>query len=186
MALDAGPHEVRADLEGYESGATRLTLETGKAAPPAEITLKPLAQSLRISNDLGPCQVTLNGGAPSPLAEPGFQIETLSAGRHSVKVFGAGREASFSFEVNPGATPSVTGAIATKNALAVLVSAMGRKARLVTNSGPWKLMVNGVCRSRGHRSLRKRMALRTEHGRTRWSIRLLRRNRCLRCRRRWL
>ena len=60
-----------------------------------------------------------------------------------MKVTGKTGEASFTFEIADAKPPAITGPVTANNLIAVLVSSLGSQARVVTNSGPLKLAVNG-------------------------------------------
>jgi serine/threonine protein kinase len=50
LALQAGGHEIRAELEGYEPGVVSANLSEGTATSPLEINLKPLAAAATVDN----------------------------------------------------------------------------------------------------------------------------------------
>src|SRR5262249_26674247 len=85
----------------------------------------------------------LDDAPPVNLQDGQYQFDKVPPGAHTVKVSGANREASFSFEFAAAKLPSITGPVTAKNVLAVLVSSFATQARVVTTRGPWKLAVNG-------------------------------------------
>jgi hypothetical protein len=77
------------------------------------------------------------------LTQGQFMADGVAPGMHTVKVTGEARESSFSFEIAGAQPPSITGPVMARNLIAVLVSSFGNRARVVTNKGPMKLLVNG-------------------------------------------
>ena len=144
LLLPPGSHVVGVALDGYRAVSQTVTLTPGHLASPVEIALVPLPQSLRVVSSLGPGSAMLDDAPAGGAHEGEYRVESLPAGHHTFKAIGTGREASFGFEVSPGKMPTVSGALVTKNALTVLVATLGHHARLVTSSGPWKLVVNGA------------------------------------------
>jgi len=140
--LAPGTYQVSASLEGYEAATGALVVEAGKPAT-LKLTLAPQAPSVRIFADLSKGQVFLDDQPAGELLDGQFTLEKVAPGTHTVKVTGGTSEASFSFSIAPSALPTVDGPIQTKNLLAVMVSHLGGKARMVTSSGPLKLKVNG-------------------------------------------
>ncbi len=143
VSLPPGNYQVTAFLDGFEPAATNVALMGGK---PASITLplEPQAPSLRVLTDLTQGTVALDDQAPLDLQDGQFVLDRVQAGTHKVKVTSKTGEATFTVEVAPGKMPVVSGPVSVKNLMAVLVSSMGNKARVVTNAGPAKLALNGL------------------------------------------
>ena len=77
------------------------------------------------------------------MQEGQFILDQVEPGPHTVKVTSRTGDASFSFEIGEAKPPAITGAVTARNLIAVLVSSFGTQARVVTNSGPMKLALNG-------------------------------------------
>ncbi len=141
LSLAPGNYQFTAFLDGYEPAASGVALVAGKPAA-VNLTLDPQSQSLRILTDLDQGKVSLDDQT-FDLQEGQFIAERLSPGMHSVKVTLRGAEASFAFQAANAKIPVISGPVAARNLSAVLVASLGNQARLVTNSGPLKLTVNG-------------------------------------------
>jgi hypothetical protein len=143
MPLAPGTYQVTAFLDGYEPATTTLTVSAGQPSSVA-VALQPQAQALRILTDLDQGKVAFDDQPPADLQEGQFIIDKVPPGPHTVKVTGKGGDASFTFEIADAKPPAITGPVTTRNLIAVLVSSLGSQARLVTNSGPVKVALNGA------------------------------------------
>jgi hypothetical protein len=117
-------------------------------APPAPVAVAPApppppSQILRIFTDLDKGTVALDDQPPVDLVEGQFILDPVAPGNHTVKVAGRDRESVFSFQVASGQPPSIAGPLTARNLSAVVVSSFANQARVVTNAGPMKLVVNG-------------------------------------------
>jgi len=142
VPLAPGNYQVTASLDGYEPASSAVTVAAGQPASVA-LTLAPQPQSVRILSDLDQGKVTVDDLPPADLQEGQLILDNMTPGPHSVKIAGRSGDASFTFELQPGRPPAVTGAVTARNLVAMLVSSFGSQAHIVTNSGPMKLAVNG-------------------------------------------
>jgi len=71
-----------------------------------------------------------------------FVINNVRPGQHVVKLTSKTGDASFTIDVAEAKLPAITGPVTVRDLTAVVVSSMGGKARVVTNS-PAKLVLNG-------------------------------------------
>src|ERR1019366_8503721 len=97
---------------------------------------------VRILTDLPQGQVSVDGQPPADLQDGQFVINNVQPGQHVVKVTSKTGEASFTIDVAEAKLPGITGPVMVRDLIAVLVSSMGGKARVATNS-PAKLVLNG-------------------------------------------
>ena len=107
------------------------------------LTLAAQPQILRVITDVSRSKIEFDGHPPADFNLGQYLVGSVSAGLHRISVAGLNGETSFSFESATAKLPAITGTVATRNVLAVLVATFGRRARLVTSSGPWHLAVNG-------------------------------------------
>jgi hypothetical protein len=142
IPLNPGDYQVTAFLDGYEPAASGVSVAQAQPAS-VNLTLEPQAQSMRILTDLDQGKVALDDQPAADLQEGQFVLDKVAPGSHTVKLTGRNNNASFTFEITPGKPPAVTGPVAVRNLIAVLVTSFGGQARAVTNSGPMKLAVNG-------------------------------------------
>lgn len=141
VPLVPGDYQVMAFLDGFEPAAATLRVTAGKPAA-VNLRLEPQAQTVRILTDLMQGQVALDTQPPADLQDGQFVISRIQPGTHTVKLTSRTGEASFTVEIADAKPPAVTGPVAARNLLAVLVATLGSKARVVT-SGPMKLALNG-------------------------------------------
>ena len=142
LSLPPGSYQVTAFLDGYDPATSAVNVVAGQ---PASISLAMIAQAtqLRILTDLDQGKVGLDDQPPVDLQEGQFILDRVEPGPHTLKVTSRSGDASFSFEIAQARAPAVTGTVTTHNLIAVLVSSLGTQARVVTNSGPMKLALNG-------------------------------------------
>jgi PEGA domain len=142
LSLTPGNYQITAFLDGYEAAASSLALIAGRPAT-LNLAMEPQAQSLRILTDLDQGKVTIDDQPPADLQEGQFIVDNIAPGMHTVKLTSRTGEASFSFEITNAKLPAVAGPITARNLAAVLVASLGNQARVITNSGPLKLALNG-------------------------------------------
>jgi hypothetical protein len=146
LALTPGTYKVSASLDGFEPVVGAVTV---MARQPASVSLilQPQAQSVRLLTDLDQGKVVVDGQPPVDLQEGQLGLDKVSAGMHTVKVTGKNGDASFAFEIANARLPAVAGPVSARNMMVVLVASLGKRARVVTNAGPRKLLVNGQAQS---------------------------------------
>ena len=141
VPLPPGDYQVTAFLDGYlpSTGSVKVT-----PLQPASLSLKlePQPQMVRILTDLPQGQVSVDDQPPADLQDGQFLINKVPPGKHTVKVTSKGGEASFTIEVADAQQAAISGPVTARNLIAVVVSSMGSKARIVTNSAA-KLTLNG-------------------------------------------
>jgi hypothetical protein len=142
ISLPAGNYQVTAFLDGYDPATSPLNVFTGA---PASVNLAMVAQTaqLRILTDLDQGKVGLDDQPPVDLQEGQYILDKVPPGPHTVKVTSRVGDASFSFDIADAKSPAITGTVTARNLIAILVSSLGTQARVVTNSGPMKLALNG-------------------------------------------
>lgn len=142
LTLPPGTYQITAFLDGYEPAASGVNLVAGRPEL-LNLPLEARSQTVRILSDLAQGKAAVDGQPPVDLQDGQYTFENVAPGMHTVSVTGPNAEASFSFDLAPARLPAVTGAVNTKNMLAMVVSSFAGHGRLVTSSGPWKLTVNG-------------------------------------------
>jgi hypothetical protein len=141
--LAPGTYQVMAFLDGYDPATSSVDVAVGQPAV-VNLSLAAQAQTVRILSDLEGAKITVDDQPAADMQEGQFIIDKATPGAHIVKVAGKnGTDATFTFEIAEAKPPAITGTVTTHNLVAVLVSSFGAHARVVTNSGPMKLAVNG-------------------------------------------
>jgi hypothetical protein len=141
VALPPGEYQVTAFLDGYQPSASTVKVT---AMQPVSVNLKlePQPQTVRILTDLAQGQVSVDGMPPADLQDGQFVFNNLPPGTHFFKVTSKNGDAAFPVEITEAKQPVVMGPVTARNLIALLVSSMGSKARVVSDS-PAKLTLNG-------------------------------------------
>ncbi len=142
LGLPPGTYQISASLDGFEPAAGAVAVRALKPVA-ISLTLQPQAQSVRLLTDLEQGKVVVDDRPPVDLQEGQLVLDKVAPGTHTIRVTGPNGDASFSFEIGDARLPAVTGPVNARNMVAVLVASFGKRARVVTNAGPWKLAVNG-------------------------------------------
>lgn len=142
LDLAPGTYKVEAHAEGYENATTTVEVKLGKPAS-VDLTLKPLANVLRVLTDLDSGRVQLDGSSAGDLQSGQFTLEKVAPGRHTLDVSGRHGSASFTFEAALGAAPQISGPVTAKELKAVVVSSVGSRARLYCSYGPVPAVLDG-------------------------------------------
>lgn len=142
LELVPGAYEITATIDGFEPATSLYTV---RAAEPATVglMLQPQAPSVRLLTDLDQGKVVVDGHPPVDLQDGQLVLDKVAAGPHTIKIAGPNGDASLAFSIADGELPAFTGPVAARNMVAILVASFGKRARIVTNGGPWKLAVNG-------------------------------------------
>lgn len=142
LELAPGAYQIEAQLEGYQPAVTSVTLAPGQESP-ADMILQPLPQMLRLFTDLEAGKVALDEQPAAELQEGQLVLENIAAGPHKLRISSRYGEAAILFETKPGAAPSVTGPVSTKELFAVLVSNLGGRGRVVSSAASAKVKLDG-------------------------------------------
>ena len=141
VPLAPGDYQVTAFLDGYQPSASTIKVTALQPAS-VNLNLEPQPQMVRILTDVPQGQVIIDDQKPGDLQDGQFVVNNVQPGKHTVKVTSKTGDASFTFEIAGAKQPDIAGPVAARNLIAVVVSSMGNKARVVTNS-PVKLALNG-------------------------------------------
>jgi hypothetical protein len=107
--------------------------QNAPAAPP-----KP---ALRLYTDLVPGTVTIDGKS-QPLQDGELQLDTLTAGKHALKLTGSTGSAEFEFESAEKAAPHITNTPVGTEAMIVTASVENGKGQLLTNAAGSNLLLD--------------------------------------------
>jgi len=140
--LAPGTYKVEARAEGYENATTTVAVKLGTPAS-VDLTLKPLANVLRVLTDLDAGKVQLDGNSAGDLQSGQFTQDKVAPGKHTLDVSGRHGSVSFAFEAALGAAPQISGALTAKELKAVVVSSVGNRARLYCSYGPVPAVLDG-------------------------------------------
>ena len=142
LELPPGTYHLEAVLEGYQPATSSLEVKSGLLAP-VELTLQPIAQSVRLITNLEAAKVSLDDQPSEAMQEEQLALSSLPAGKHTIKVADRYGEASFAFEIVPGAAPAVIAPVTAKNIVALLVSQAAGRARIHVSVPSAKLALDG-------------------------------------------
>jgi serine/threonine protein kinase len=118
------------------------------AAPPAAATPvtpppEPALPTLKLSSDTGTGKVTFDDQPPADLQNGEWTLDKIPAGEHKLQIEGPRGEASFTFSTAAGAAPVVSGSIASKAGLAVVVSATADRVHVYSSDSAAKVSLDG-------------------------------------------
>jgi hypothetical protein len=140
--LPPGPYEIQAVLPGYETGSSKI--EVVAAAPAnVDLTLQPLPLSVRLYTDFTAGKVTFDGAPYGDLQDGQLILDRIAPGKHTIKVTSQLNEAQFEFESQPGRPPAISGPVAAKNTLAILVANAAQQTRVHSSIPALKVAIDG-------------------------------------------
>lgn len=142
LQLPQGTHQLEAVLEGYQPAASSLNVQPGALAP-IELTLQPLPQIVRLISNLEAGQVVVDEQPARELQQGQLILDNLSLGKHTVKVSGRYGEASFGFAMLSAAAPLVSGPVAAKNVVVLVVSAVAGRVHVYSSLSAAKIALDG-------------------------------------------
>lgn len=143
LNLAPGNYQVTAVLDGFDPGATGVTVVAGN---PISVNLRLVSQTqtVRVLTDLEAGRVILDGQPAGELQDGQLVLDRISNGKHALRIVGKNGEAAFAFEGASGKEPLINGPVAATNMLAVLVTSLGNQANVRTSaSTPVKVDLNG-------------------------------------------
>ncbi|MBS1875870.1 MAG: PEGA domain-containing protein [Acidobacteria bacterium] len=143
LNLQPGNYQVTATLDGFDPGATGVTVAAGNPIV-VRMTLTSQTQTVRLFTDLEGGNVVLDGKGVGELQEGQLVLDRVANGKHAVRVSGKNGDAAFAFEGDSGKMPVISGPVAVTNVMAVVVTSLGTRARVVSSSAaPVKVALNG-------------------------------------------
>ena len=135
-----GNYQVTAQLDGFNAGATGVTVVPGGAIN-VNLPLVSQSQTVKLYTDLEGGKVLMDGQPAGELQDGQLIIDRVPNGKHTIRILGKMADASFGFEGESGKQPVVAGPIAANNILAVVVSSLADEAR-VQSSSPLNVRLN--------------------------------------------
>ena len=147
LELERGRYRADAELLGYDT-ATRffdVDEQTSEQPEPIVLSLTPQAPLLQLSSDLARGEVSLDGELLGKLEDGQLEAElnSLESGEHVLAVSGDGSRAEIRFESNPGSAAKILGPLETRNLKAIVVSGLGRQARVHAGETFTEARLNG-------------------------------------------
>ena len=147
LELEEGKYRADAELLGYDT-ATRffdVDEQASRQQEPIVLSLTPQAPILRLSSDLAGGEVSLDGELLGELEDGQLEAELnfLESGEHILAVSGDGSRVEIRFESSPGSAAKILGPLDTRNLKAILVSGLGREARLHSSETIEDARLNG-------------------------------------------
>jgi serine/threonine-protein kinase len=141
LELPAGTYQIEATKEGYERATASLTAQPGSPAA-ADLPLRPLAPAVQLFTDLGNGKVVMDGNPMGELKDGQLVLASIPAGKHVLKLMGRTGEVTIPFESVPAALPLISGPLAAKDVMAVLVSNLGGHATIICSCAPAKVRLD--------------------------------------------
>ena len=147
LELEKGKYRADAELLGYDTATRFFEVDepiSGQRAP-IVLSLTPQAPLLQVSSDLANGEVSLDGELLGEL-EGGYleaELDSLTSGEHTLAVSGGGSRAEIKFESSPGSAAKILPQLDTRNLKAIVVSGLGRQARLHSSETVKGARLNG-------------------------------------------
>ncbi|HEX6505280.1 MAG TPA: protein kinase [Terriglobales bacterium] len=142
LEVKPGTYRIEAAMDGYEPFANDFEVKSGSPAP-INLDLKPAATVVRVISDSEAGKVWLDDNAPIGSQEAKWSLENPAGKQHTVKYAGPDGRASFTFTDAPAALPEIASSLKSSGLHAILVTALGSRARLYCSCAPAKLSVDG-------------------------------------------
>ena len=147
LELERGRYRADAELLGYDTAFRFFDVDeqTSELPEPIVLSLTPQAPLLRISSDLARGEVSLDGESFGELEDGQLEAElsSLESGEHILAVSGGGSRAEIRFESSPGSAAKILGPLDTRNLKAIVVSGLGRQARVNTSENFTEALLDG-------------------------------------------
>jgi serine/threonine-protein kinase len=117
---------------------------TPVAATPAPVpTAEPALAALKLSSDSGSGKITFDDQPSAEFQDGQWALEKVPAGEHKLKFEGAKGEASFTFVSDAGSLPTITGTIAAKRVMAIIVTNCADHVHVYSSDSAAKVSVDG-------------------------------------------
>ena len=141
--LSPGNYHVTATLDGFDPGATGVTVAPGSPIS-VRLTLASQTQTVRLFTDMEGAIVIFDGKTLGELQDGQLVLDRVANGTHSVRVSSRTGDSAFAFNGESGKMPVLTSPVAASNIMAVVVTSLGNQARVLTSSSsPVKVSLNG-------------------------------------------
>jgi len=138
-----GSYQIDALLDGYQPASATAQLKAGSAVP-IELTLQPLAQTVRLVTDFNDATVALDDQAPRPAQDGLVTFDAVAPGKHTMKLLSRLGQAQLDFELASGAAPLLGAPPTVTNTSAMMVSTFNGQARVYTTLPAAKVLVDGA------------------------------------------
>lgn len=140
--LPEGTYQLEAMLDGYQPFSETFSAK-GTSSGPIDITLEPLATTMRLLTDLDSGRVLLDTKDVGELRQGQFVLDGVEAGSHDLKILGGPGEVIANFQNAPGEMPTLRNLVTSKELRACAVTSWGGRAKVYCSSVPVKLAVDG-------------------------------------------
>ena len=142
LKLKPGTYSLEARLDGYRPAVQSVTLEAAGHAP-VKLVLEPLRPQIQVLTNFATGTVLLDGRRAGDLRNGQVTLDNVAFGKHSLSVSGPDGNAAVAFETEAGRLPALSGKVEARDADAVVVSNLGRNARLECDCAGDAVTVDG-------------------------------------------
>jgi tetratricopeptide (TPR) repeat protein len=142
LKLAPGDYRINAVLDGFRPAQTTVNVATGHAAS-ADITLVPLASTLKLITDFPSGSATFDGHPQSNLQSGQLILDNVANGSHLLDFRSGTSGAAIRFDAHAGAPPVVTSVDADKDTSAILITNLGSRARIYSSQKTGSITIDG-------------------------------------------
>ena len=133
LRLAPGSYTIEAKKEGFASKSIPLTIAKGDTKPvTVAVNLDPVAPVIQVATNLDSGEISIDGRSAGTVKNGQFQLPSLEAGKHTLKLVGTDSEAIIPFEIANEKSPEVASRPLAKNVTAVVVTNGGSSGRVVS------------------------------------------------------
>jgi serine/threonine protein kinase len=140
--LKPGTYPIEARLDGYRPVVQSVQVNAANHKP-IRLVLDPLRPQVQISTNFASGTVSLDGKPAGTLSNGQLTLTDIPFGKHQLQVSSPDGQTRVAFETAAGRLPSVAGTVEARDALAIVVSNLGRDARLDCNCPDERVTLDG-------------------------------------------
>jgi eukaryotic-like serine/threonine-protein kinase len=142
LDLPPGTYQIQTELNGYKPEKVSVDAKSGSPNS-VNLTLQPELPMVRLSSDTGTGSVTLDDRPAVDLGGQPAALSDIPAGDHKLTFEGPQGSASFAFSTNKDSAPAVTGPIAARRIVAVVVANQGPLVHVYSSDPTAEVSLDG-------------------------------------------
>jgi serine/threonine protein kinase len=142
VALPEGSYQIEAQLNGYMTATTSFEAKAGSPNS-VDLTLQSALPIVRVSSDTGTGKISFDDQSATDLEGAQWSLDKITPGEHKVKFEGPQGSASFTFTSDAGSPMVLTGPVAAKGVLAVVISNLGGNVNVYSSNAAFKVSLDG-------------------------------------------
>lgn len=140
--LKRGEYTLQVRLDGYRPVSQSVTIDSTTRRS-LQVAMQALPLAVQVSTNFASGQVYVDGKQAGNLQDGQFTLRDMPFGKHELSIRSSDAEAKLSFSAAPGQLPGLSGPVEAKGTDAVVVSNLGRTAKVSCNSPNESLVLDG-------------------------------------------